>query len=173
MVTEWHGRLRVGVVLVAACALVGLLVASMDMRRAEHVLVHAAWEWALVGLAATATSYVCLSAAYASLNRMFGTTASRRDLVEIGLHGGRGSDGHGLRHWSTLDGISLSARHRVLPSPRAAPARRQAETRRRWARHASVVRRELQNGLHLHRSVTTGGRAFGAWSGMFMVTRHR
>ncbi|HZL84639.1 MAG TPA: flippase-like domain-containing protein [Candidatus Krumholzibacteria bacterium] len=80
-----HRQRRLGIVLVTACLLLGVLMATMDARKAMHVLRHASWSWAPVALLCSAVSYFCLSAGFSAINRIFGIRLRRRDQIEIGF----------------------------------------------------------------------------------------
>ena len=79
------GRRGKGVALVLVCALLGLLLASMDARDAAQVLHQAHWFYVPVAVLCTALSYGCLSGGYAAIHRVFGIRVPRRDLLEIGF----------------------------------------------------------------------------------------
>jgi uncharacterized protein (TIRG00374 family) len=79
------GKRHIGIALLIICALLGVLAAAMDTRKAAHVLRHADWRWVPVALVATALSYFCLSAGYGRINRIFGIRLRRVDLLEIGF----------------------------------------------------------------------------------------
>jgi uncharacterized protein (TIRG00374 family) len=80
---EGKRRRGAGIVLVLACVLLGALVAAMDGQKALHIIRHARWEILPAAVLVTAISYLCLSAGYASINRIFGIRLPTIDLIEI------------------------------------------------------------------------------------------
>lgn len=62
-----------------------MLAATMDARKAMHILGHASWSWVPLILLCTTASYFCLSAGFSTINRIFGIRLRQRDQMEIGF----------------------------------------------------------------------------------------
>ena len=82
---EAKQRRWAGIAFVLVFVLLGVLVAAMDGRKAWHVLQHADWGVLPAAGLLTAVSYICLSAGYAAISRIFGIRLPAIDLIEIGF----------------------------------------------------------------------------------------
>lgn len=78
-------KLRLGSIVIVIAILIGVLVAAMDADRAKHILHHPSWRWVPVALLFTGLSYLCLSAGFSTMNRIFGIRLRQRDQMEIGF----------------------------------------------------------------------------------------
>jgi glycosyltransferase 2 family protein len=81
----WPHLRRAGPLLLAIAILIGVAMAAVDAGEAARILRNADWRWLAVVLLWTAGSYLCLSTAYAFINRIFGIGLPTRALLEIGF----------------------------------------------------------------------------------------
>jgi hypothetical protein len=80
-----RNRRRLGLIIVVAAVLIGVLVAAMDAEEAIHILRHPSWRWFPLALLYTGISYLCLSAGFSTINTIFGIRLRQRDQMEIGF----------------------------------------------------------------------------------------
>jgi uncharacterized protein (TIRG00374 family) len=78
-------RQRIVMGIVVVLVLIGLLVVVLDWRNVRQVLGQTDWKLVPIALLFTVMSYLCLSLAFALVNRVFGIRMPRRDLAEIGF----------------------------------------------------------------------------------------
>ena len=78
-------RQRLAAILIIAIVLSAGLFVVLDWGEFAPVLEQADWKPVLLALLLTVISYICVSDAFALVNKLLGIQVSRRDLVEIGF----------------------------------------------------------------------------------------